>query len=638
MRCPLVVAAALCFAAMAAAQSTPKAVQQVEARRNHLRAMGVLDRQPQAPLGEADVQRGLADLGAALRCDDGYVVSEAVADLSNRRYVAFPPEAILELLLPWLKARETEPQRINAQGFVLDYVGRQYGVKAKAALPDVLRIVTDVKQPTSVRGEAVQAAARIAPADEAVVGAFIEALNNPEPANTSGVHDRIAELLGDMGKIAWPAKPALRKLCKRDPWFEDYAFVALGKLAMDDPPRPLADYLHRLGEVDRLDLEEAAAAFLHVQELCHPGSKMEPPHLTGQEPAYVDIARVLHNLDAKRAEQARPVLLKMVKERPGSDIFVRAALAALAAIGPGSSPEAIRVLVGVVERRPLGTMYVVRQEACAVLGLLEPTDKAAVPILAGGLASLLKEQPHHDWVSSRDVAQVIARFGKDAKPATPALIAVLEGFKNPPQFPPYEEVTACAEALAAAGGDAPGGRAIVLHLLDRDAPLLKKAGPNAAGLEATLLQSLGKMGVPAAGPEREAALDRIRGGLGSDQAFLFAVGAKVVAHGGSAFTAKEARTLVPLLVRGLPGGVAFKNALTGSRWPLRFSGDDEVYLGAPGMAVRALGALGTAARDALPALEALAAQPLVSVKGTYMAEPPLNHAIREARKAVAKIK
>src|SRR5436305_133229 len=105
MRCLPALAAVVFLVAPAAAQPprgpapgtefkppSPQAVRLVEARRNHLRAMGVFDSRPDAPLKEADVQRGLADLGDALRCEDGYVFSQAVTDLMNSQYGAFPPK------------------------------------------------------------------------------------------------------------------------------------------------------------------------------------------------------------------------------------------------------------------------------------------------------------------------------------------------------------------------------------------------------------------------------------------------------------------------------------------------------------------------------------------------------------------
>jgi hypothetical protein len=648
MRCLLPVAILLGFALPAFCQPPPPpasigasaaATQEIETRRKHLQAMGVWDTMPPAPLKEADVAKALTQLEAALRSRDPHVYTSAVHDLSNSQYRGFAPKAILKLALPCLHVPETEQQRVTAQGLLMEHLARRYGPTAKDALPDLLRIVTDVKAHAYLRGQAIDAAARIAPGDKAVVDAFIDAALKPEPQHSSGVHERIAERLGDMGKAAWPAKAALLKIRERGAWYEDYAVLALGKLALDDTPRPLEDYLDRLAAVDRIPLEQAAAAFIHIQKACLPGAAVRPPHHASLQPFQVNVEQVLRELDRKRAERARPVLLKLIADRAGGDIFVRSALRTLAIIGPGSSPEAARVLVTVLTAKPLAVTAEARLEAQSVLCLFEPADKAAVVVLADGLNRLVKDEPH-EWLSRCDLAQVIGRFGKDARPAVPALIRALDRFKSPAtigRYPAYEEMGACVDALAAAGGDVPGARAVVLHLLDADAPLLRNAGPADASVQAHLLLALGKMGLPSAGEERDAVLDRLRGGLGRDQTLAFNAAAKAVVRNGASFTAMEAKTLVPWLVRVVSGESPIKSDPGGSMVPLDFT-YEEGMIGPCGFAARALGAMGKLSRDALPALAPLAEQPLVDVKGTYRAEPAMNFVIREARKAVEAIR
>ncbi len=430
---------------------------EIAARRDYLKAINVWDSMPRGDLKEAEVATAVAQLESALRSKDAHVYYGAVQDLMNSQYRAFPPDAILKLLLPSLSVRETDQKRITAQGFIIEHLARHYGPKAKDALPELLRIVKDAGAPTYVRGQAIEAAARIGPGDKAVVDAFIVAATNPEPKNTSGVHDRIAERLGEMGKAAWPAKPALLAIFNRAPWYEDDAALALGKLALDNPPRPLGDYLDRLAKLDRLPLEQAAAAFIHVQRACLPGAALRSPRFMALQPNQVNVAQALAKLDRKNAERVRPVLLKIVADRPGGDVYIRSALCTLAVIGPGASPAAARVLVDVLARRPFGKTHEARNEARAVLALFEPGDKAAVPIFAEAFNTIGKDESH-EWLSRTTLAQLIARYGKDARPAVPALICNLERFRTPttfPQFPVYEEVAACVDALAAAGGDAP---------------------------------------------------------------------------------------------------------------------------------------------------------------------------------------
>ncbi len=615
---------------------SPGATRQVEARRKHLEAIGLWFARPASPLKDTDVRKALAELGDALRSKDLHVFEEAVRDVTNRHYVSLPADEILKLLLPLLKSPETQMQRMTAQGFVMEYLARTYGAKAKDAVPDLLHIVTDPKAPTYVRGQAVEAVARIAPGDPAVVKAFIRAATDPVPQAASAVAGRIAEKLGDMGTAAWPAKDALRRIFDLDPWLQDGAFIALGKLAMDDPPRPLADYLARLGQLDDLPLEQAAAAFLHVQKRCRPDAAPRPPHFAAPLPAQIDVPRELLKLDRKSAAAARPVLLKTLEDRPGDDVHVRAALRTLAVIGPGASARAARDLAGVLTRQPLAKTHEARSEARAALALLEPTDDDAVPALASGLEKVLGEKPR-DWLSAQALAQVLTRYGKSARPAAPLLIRALEGFRTPPPYPAYDELYAHAGALAAIG-DVPGARAVLLHLLDRGAPLLARAGDRAPEVEAVLLLAVGRLGLPPAGDERAALLDRVRGGLGGVRAAPFAAAANVVIDNGGGWTEKEAMTLVPLLVRVLAKDSHFKDSgpWTGQLAP-GFA-KSETRLPADGLAARALGAMGPAARDALPELERLASEPLVDVRGTYVPEPAHNFAIHEARQAIGKLR
>jgi hypothetical protein len=614
------------------------ATQQIDARRNYLKAIRVWDFTPIGGLNTDEAAKALAQLDAALRSTDPYVYTSAVQDLTNSQYRSFAEGAVLNLLLPCFKTAETEQMRFTAQGLLIDHVARRYGSKASAALPDILRIVTDVRAQPYLRGQAVEAAARIAPGDKAVVDAFIAAATRPQPANSSGVHDRIAERLGEMGKAAWPAKKALLAIFARGPWYEDSAALALGKLALDDPPRPFADYLDRLAAPDRIPLEQAAAAFLHVQQACLPGSAIRPPNLMALQPFQVHVEQALKGLDRRRAAQSRPVLLKTIADRPGCDVYIRSALRTLVVIGPGASPRAARLLVDVLTRRPIGETPEARNEARAVLALFEPADKAAVPIFADGIDTLAKDDIH-EWLSRCTLAQVIGRYGKDARPAAPALLRNLERFRRAPTvaaYPAYEEMAACADALAGAG-DVPGARATVLHLLDPDGPLLKKAAGADPTVQASLLLALGKLDLPGAGEERDAVLDRLHGALGSRSGLVVSTGAKLVVRHARSFDAKEVKTLVPRLVRVVTGAAPLKADQASGIVPLDFGANEPT--GIPrAFAARALAALGPRARDALPALEALAAQKLVDVRGTFLPEPPLNAIIREARKAVEAIR
>ncbi|MCI0685237.1 MAG: hypothetical protein L0Y71_24320, partial [Gemmataceae bacterium] len=217
--------------------------------------------------GDDTETRRLAELEKRLTHADPKVRLAAAGDLLNGRYRKAPPEQLAALLIRQLQT-PAGPERasMTAQGFVMEHLARRYAPQAKAAIPPLLRMVTDDRVDVYLRGQAIEASAAIAPGDARVVEAFIVALENPKPTSTSGVHDRAIERLGDMGKAAWPAKKAIARMLDH-PWYQDRAFDALGKLARDDEPQPAATYLDRLKHIDKLGHEQASSAFLHLAEL-----------------------------------------------------------------------------------------------------------------------------------------------------------------------------------------------------------------------------------------------------------------------------------------------------------------------------------------------------------------------------------
>jgi hypothetical protein len=189
--------------------------------------------------------------------------------------------------------------------------------------------------------------------------------------------------------------------------------------------------------------------------------------------------------------------------------------------------------------------------------------------------------------------------------------------------------------LVAAGGDTPGARQAVVEHLDLGGPTLTKTGSNARRLRVHLLLTLARLGLPAEEGERKTALSRVREGLASDRVEIFSAATKVVAA--ATLSREEAVPLVEAL-----GGVLEKegNFQELTREDVRqlsweFSAEEQQLLGR-GLAVRALGALGSGAREALAKVRALAGQRLQN-REDYWAEPAINFLIREARKAEKQI-
>jgi hypothetical protein len=598
-------------------------VKLIEARRKALRPFEVVNLETLTEEKRAETLRAmepvLKDLENALCSKDEHILFAAVTDVTNGAYRGFPKDRLLGLLLPRLRTPETNRERMLAQSYIMEHLARWYGPKAKAALPDLLAMVGDDKVSTYLRGQAVFAAALIGPGDSEVVKVFIAALNNPNPKTESGVHDRIAERLGEMGKAAESAKPALVKLMERGSWYQDPAFIALGKIARDEKPRPLAEYLDRLEKLDKIPVEQAAAAFDHLVALGKTGMKVRVGHS----------ARVVDAIAPEVANAARPVLLKIVEERP-DDIFSRAAMRGLQELGPGASPRAAKAIVKVLLRDHSST-------AMGALERMEPTDPAAAEPLA---EAFVKVASGDDWLTPKVLAEALACHGKAARVAAPAVVKALRSFRTSPQPGVVfgEEFAAYLSVLAAVGGDEPGVRRVVIDLLDAKGDVLTKSGPNAPEYQYHLLLTLAKLGLPAEGDERKTALVRLRDGLSSDLAVVHSAAARVVIAC-KPLSAEEAKPLVPLLSRVFAADFKFKSpseqiaGRLGESSPRR--GSDFF---AQQLAVQALGALGPAARDALPALKALAERPLEKRKSDFLPEPPINAVIKEAQKAVEAVR
>jgi HEAT repeat protein len=606
---------------------SPQAIKQVETRRKELAQL------TSTKLDSEMAAYYLERLNIALKSTDDHVMFEAARDVTNGEYRAMPDGDLLNMLIKHvgkLPAPGPLDQRGLAQHYLLEHVARRYGPQAKEILPDLLKAVRDDKLDAFRRSEAIEAAARIGPGDRTVVEAFIDALNNPNPKDTSGVHDRIVEHLGDMGKAAWPAKKAIAGIItSRSDFYHDGAFIALGKLAMDGQPRPLAEHLERLQKVDELPMDEIAAAFLHVQKLCNPGAPIRDPNsIASTKP---DPER------QKLTEQARPALLHFIDKRFKNDVYTCAALRTLSAIGSGSSPDAAKVLLRVMTFEPK-KYHRFQHEAGYALTTFEAKDKAAVPILADGLEKLLES---NHWPQREIVLKVLRRYGKNARSAVPSVLKTMKKMETT-SFAP-DELFACADVLAGMGADAEEGRSALIALLDKDHPTMMRIGdpPGAkiAGevrkdIQADLLIPISRMGLPT-GKERTVLLKTVVDGLKSDRWRAFSASALIVERNGRNFTDKEADESAPLLERALDDKHKLIPDARGAFWQFATDGPTP---GGRISAIQALGALGPKAKKALPALEKLAAQPIVDVRGTFLPEPASNPETRAAQKAVKLIR
>jgi hypothetical protein len=284
-----------------------EATRQIEQRRERLYELPVIAPGiPEAQEIEEKRDRAQKDLAAALGSDDPYVLDEAVKDVVNRKYRGFDPERVVALLVLRMGKPESHPMRMTAQGWLMEVLWRpEYRVLAKPAIPGLLRMAADDKATEFTRQLAVQAAGRIGPGDSTVLKAYIAALDRKE--FPSAVLTKVAESAGEMGPLAAPAKPALVKLYERGDLYNDPAYVALGKIALEATPGPLANALKRIGQAASLPPDQASAAFLEVVRL---GKVVDPE--AGRKRSS-DATQI----DQEVVRVARPVLLKVVREHAG---------------------------------------------------------------------------------------------------------------------------------------------------------------------------------------------------------------------------------------------------------------------------------------------------------------------------------
>jgi hypothetical protein len=172
-----------------------------------------------------------------------------------------------------------------------------------------------------------------------------------------------------------------------------------------------------------------------------------------------------------------------------------------------------------------------------------------------------------------------------------------------------------------------------MDLLDPASDVMKRSAPEATPeYQVHLLITLARLGLPEDRDLRRAAVGRIREALSSDLLPVYSAAAHTVVAV-RPVSDEEARELVPLLIRSLAGRIKFREADERIRHRLPSSlVVDERLKEVPGL--RALAALGKAAREALPAVKAIADRPLVAHRISFLPEPPVNAVIREARKTV----
>jgi hypothetical protein len=333
-------------------------------------------------------------------------------------------------------------------------------------------------------------------------------------------------------------------------------------------------------------------------------------------------------------------------------------LRALAELGPGADPETAKVLTDLlVEYRealfrmneirislPPGPKQDSTEESfsrllgqpletllIATLAKFEPSDPRSVKVLTAAFSKMAERL--RDWHVAVALASKLAGFGDKAGSAVPEAIKAIHALRWTKERDNTLDAFIAYLSVLTAGGGAEARKAVV-GFLDPAGTAMRNGGPQAAEFQAHSLLTLERIGLPADADGRAVAIRRIEEGLASGFEVVFSAAAKVAAK---SLSPGEAGALVKPLSRVLDADFKFLD-LPGCPHALlgRFSSEELRLLG-QGLALRALGTMGTGAKEALSAVARIADRPLTPKASGFSLEPPENWVIREAVEARRRI-
>ncbi len=503
--------------------------------------------------------------------------------LDNGEFLALPVTQALSISIPFIQTTARNEEDRQLQNNIIETIGR-FGAPAKAAIPRLIEIALDPNFPHHTRARAVEALGNIGPQTPQVVPTLISVLETSDENLGQWVFDALVKT-----RTAQPAVPAIaRRLSSA--FLAPQAFAALGQISTQNGVKSLAAHIQVLHRFDAAPGSapsgEVAAAFQAIV------------------------------LEGKAAQETRPLLIHIFKTRP--ELFVKeAALSSLKSVGPGGGADLVHTLL------KTSSEWDVIGDALPVLEKIEPSDVSAVAPLSQALSD---ENPY----VRASAARALARFGPAAAPATPALLQVLRNVKGVPMSSSVyaSEVTATLNALIQIGPQARGASELTLELLDPQSRLVQNSAAKAqAPLRAVLLSALARLGVPDNAAQRQLTLRYVTEALQSNDANLFVAAARVAESLG-----ERAKETVPLLMVALQPNF-LPERTTDHNTPFFRAG----YSGSTGIlaALRALGAIGPSAVQALPAIQTLARQ---EIQPNFYPTFPVslhNAAVEEARRAEA---
>ncbi len=279
------------------------------------------------------------------------------------------------------------------------------------------------------------------------------------------------------------------------------------------------------------------------------------------------------------------------------------------------SPDSVRLALESLG----GTDAFLNVKASECLAHIEPSATAAVP----AIGSMLK---HPNAKVRTQAALTLKRFGPVSASEAGGVITALgrcDGTSSEGELSAYLE---SLQSMGVAAG--PAAAEPLVALMQERSPLFRNRDKlRLHHIRAFMLVTLAEIGTP------RSALPLILDGLANSEnnnPYVFAAAARAAASLGP-----EARATVPLLLRAFNGGLRDEFLSFETLGSHRSSTGE--YTSCLVEAIRALAKMGTEARDAVPHLQAILAQPSIRLNGEGRLQrlPDPSEEARKAIKAIA---
>ena len=360
-----------------------------------------------------------------------------------------------------------------------------------------------------------------------------------------------------MDKGAERARPALFAMLEDElSHAQDAAYIALGKIAVEERAQTKSVILSRLDHVTELTVEQSSAAFLEIEDYSF---RNDP-----------------------RIPSTRIALGKIIATQSNTKIQ-RAAIRALFVLGPGGGPDMARALCKAMRKD--------RQHHVAeLLKSIDASDPATGQALLEAMQeSLSSDYEYYPLV----IAETLLKSGTQARAATPWIIKAMQKieFLSRPRDGYSHYLAVYIRLLKSIGSVEPTILPALLALLNPDLPFMKKSGSHGDQIKYEIFLAIAAMDLPLEGPLHREILTRVMESLQSKD-YSVLMGASEVAG------KLKSKEVVPLLLRVLN---AKEEAEAVNTRPERFT-----QLGAAIAAMKALGELGLLAKDALPIVSEIA--------------------------------